>query len=62
MSANSNALKNKLVSLKFNIENIKPEIIVIQETKLKRKGKIVLDGYRTFELVRRDDGGGLLIA
>ena len=62
MSANSNSLKNKLVSLKFNIANIKPEIIVIQETKLRRKGLIVLGGYRTFETIRGDCGGGLMIA
>ena len=49
-------------SLLFNISNIKPEIIVIQETKCKRKGQITLNGYRLFELPRGDNGGGLLIA
>ena len=51
-----------MTSLLFNISNIKPEIIVIQETKSKRKGQIALNGYRLFELPRGDNGGGLLIA
>ena len=62
MSANANSLKNKLTSLKFNISILKPDIIVIQETKLKRKAQIQLKGYRLYETVRGDNGGGLLIA
>ena len=62
LSANSNSLKNKLESLKFNMAIIKPHIIVIQETKAKRKGQFDLKGYRQYETVRGDNGGGLLLA
>ena len=62
LSANSNSLKNKLDSLKFNIAVLKPHIIIIQETKLKRKSQCVLGGYKCFCTIRGDNGGGLLIA
>ena len=61
-SANSDSLKNKLTSLKFNIGQLNPHIIVIQETKFKRKSQIELKGYRCFPTIRGDSGGGLLIA
>jgi hypothetical protein len=61
-SANSNSLKNKITSLKFNIGQLNPHIIVIQETKFKRKSQIELQGYRCFQTIRGDSGGGLLIA
>ena len=62
ISANANSLKNKLLSLKFNISILKPHVIVIQESKSKRKGQIALKGYRIFELIRGDNGGGLMVA
>ena len=62
MSANANSLKNKITSLKFNIAQLHPHIIVIQETKIKRKSQIELKGYRVFPTVRGDCGGGLIIA
>ena len=62
MSANANSLKNKMISLKFNIQQLHPHIIVIQETKIKRKSQIELHGYRSYPTVRGDNGGGLLIA
>ena len=61
-SANANSLKNKMDSLKFNITSLKPHIIVIQETKLKRKSQCSLQGYKCFNTVRGDSGGGLTIA
>ena len=48
--------------MKFNIEQLKPHIIVIQETKFKKKTEINLKGYRLFPTVRGDNGGGILIA
>ena len=62
MSANVNGICNKMISLQFNIEQLKPEIIILQETKQRRKARIKLPGYRVFELIRGDNGGGLLIA
>ena len=43
-AANANSIKNKTISLKFNIDVIKPHIVIIQETKLKRKSQIEIDG------------------
>ena len=51
-----------MTSLKFNIDVLKPNIIIIQETKIKNKSLLTLDGYRCFATVRGDSGGGLLIA
>ena len=62
ISANANSLKNKLLSLKFILEQLEPHIIVIQETKIRRKSQINLQGYRCFPTVRGDSGGGILIA
>ena len=62
ISANANSLKNKIMSLKFTIEQLKPHLVVIQETKLKKKSSVKLQGYRCFDTVRGDSGGGLLVA
>ena len=61
-AANANSIKNKIDSLKFNISKIDPEVIVIQEAKLKRASQITLSGYKCFVTIRGDNGGGLLIA
>ena len=52
LSANVNSIINKKISLQFNIDQIKPEIIILQETKLKRKSQLTLLGYRVFSLIR----------
>ena len=44
------------------MEQINPHVIIIQETKLKRKSQIELHGFRCFLTVRGDDGGGILVA
>ena len=62
ISANANSLKNKIMSLKFNMDLIKPHIVVIQETKIKRKSQLHFEGYRPFATLRGDNGGGLLVA
>ena len=49
MSANANSLKNKMSSLRFNISMLKPQVVVIQETKIKRKSQIDLAGILFFE-------------
>ena len=61
IGANSNGLKAKKESL-FNIINqLKPSIITIQETKLRKPGQIRIPGYQNFERVRSGTlGGGLL--
>ena len=39
-SANANSIKNKMESLRFNISILQPQVVLIQETKLKRKSQI----------------------
>ena len=51
LSANANSLKNKMLSLQFNVELLKPDVIIIQETKIKRKSQIKLNGYRLFPIL-----------
>ena len=51
-----------MLSLKFNIELLKPQVIVIQETKFKRKSQFNVSGFRSFPTIRGDSGGGLLIS
>ena len=62
MSANVNGIKNKMLSLQFNVEQLHPDVIILQEAKLRRKSQINLPGYRIFTTIRGDQGGGLLIA
>ena len=61
-SANANSIKNKLDSLRFIISTINPDVIAIQETKLKRKTQVSLPGFKCFPTLRGDNGGGVLIA
>ena len=49
-------------SLKFNIDMIKPHVVIIQETKLRRKSQATFKGYTPFPTIRGDSGGGILIA
>ena len=51
-----------MLSFKFIMEQLKPHVVVIQETKLKRKSQFKIDGYTTFPTVRGDSGGGLLVS
>ena len=60
---NANGLKAKIRSLKTNIEYFKkPSWITIQETKLRQKNLIKIEGYRIFEKQRIGFGGGVLTA
>ena len=61
-SSNANGLKGKLESLKNNINQFQPSCIMVQESKLRNKGSIKLNGYQTFELNRNGMGGGLFTA
>ena len=60
---NAAGLLNKLESFYRNIENFKPGVYFIQESKCKRKNKVKHDEYIMFELIRKHNaGGGLLTA
>ena len=48
--------------MKNSINQFKPGCILIQESKLRNKGSLKLDGYQIFELNRIGMGGGLFTA
>ena len=63
LGVNSGGLRLKLMTFKKVLCDLKPSIFFIEETKYKDVGKIKLENYMIFELVRqsRDGGGGLAI-
>ena len=54
MGANSAGLSSKKKSFESIIDNRKPSIFFLQETKMKRQGKIKIEGYQIYELVRSE--------
>ena len=61
--SNCNGLKAKLDSLKNVIQIFnRPSCLTLQETKLRKSGRIQLAGYQIFQLNRVGFGGGLLTA
>ena len=63
LGSNANGIHGKLDSLRNNINIFqRPTCINIQETKMRFKGIIRLEGYQIFENVRSGFGGGLLTA
>ena len=64
LGVNAAGLKSKMLTFKKVLENLNPSIAFIEETKYKEEGKLKLDNYMIFELVResKDGGGGLAIA
>ena len=62
MGVNSAGLSSKLTTFRKVISELKPSVFFIQETKFKTEGKLKLENYTIFELVRKSkDGGGLAI-
>ena len=63
IGTNAAGLLNKKESFLRLIKKFEPAVIFIQETKARRKNKIKLRDYVTFEHLRKDkNGGGLLTA
>ena len=55
-------MKQKFLIFKKVISELKPSVFFIEESKSKSEGKIKLDNYVVFEMVRDSkDGGGLAI-
>ena len=55
-------MKQKFLTFKKVISELKPSVFFIEESKSKSEGKIKLDNYVVFEMVRDSkDGGGLAI-
>ena len=63
-SANCTGLKNgKLVSLNAEVRNIQANIVTLQETHFKQKGKIKMDKqFVIFKAIRNKKGGGTALA
>ena len=62
LGSNANGLLGKQESLKSIINEFKPSIITIQESKTHKQGFIKIKGYQVFEKVRTGLEGGLLTA
>ena len=61
VGVNSNGISSKLKSLDHIISELSPSIICLQETKMRKVGRIKgknMSKYTTFELVRQHSGGG----
>ena len=52
----------KLKSLKAALRQTNANLVTLQETHSKRKGKILIDDHIVFEAIRKAKGGGTLIA
>ena len=59
--ANANGLKNKVESLKSNINKLKIGIFTVQETNFVKKGKLKVEGFEIFESIRKKSGGGTIL-
>lgn len=64
LGVNAAGLKSKIFTFKKVLDSLNPSVVFIEETKYKEEGKLKLDNYIIFELVREsgDGGGGLAIA
>lgn len=58
LSANLRGAKSKLSSIKEVICELKPDILALQETHLKEKEKILIEGYKWIEGNRNKQSGG----
>ena len=62
IGVNANGISSKLESLNHIFMELKPSVICLQETKLRKMGKLKFNGYIVFESIRKNSqGGGLAI-
>ena len=62
MGINAAGISSKLSSFKNVLRQLKPAIFFVEETKLKRQGKLKMKNYEVYELNRKDkNGGGIAI-
>ena len=62
-STNAAGLVNgKVESLRSEVLNMKANLITVQETHFRKKGKFQIPNFITFESIRSKKGGGTLIA
>ena len=59
---NANGLKSKLRTFKNVLAKLKPSVFFVEESKYKDAGKLKVENYVIFELIRENkDGGGLAL-
>ena len=62
LGVNSAGLRSKLTTFRKVLFDLQPSVFFIEETKYKDEGKLKLDNYVIFELLRKDkEGGGLAL-
>ena len=63
MGVNSAGLGSKMNTFKKVMRELKPSVFFVEETKFKDAGKLKIDNFHIYELVRenRDGGGGLAL-
>ena len=63
LGVNAAGLRSKLLTFKKVLQDLKPSVFFIEETKLKDVGRIKLENYITFEKPRKSrvNGGGVAI-
>ena len=61
VGTNANGIVSKLDSLALVVKELNPAVIILQETKVNRKGQDSLPSYEIFELIRESDSGGSLL-
>jgi hypothetical protein len=62
VGVNAAGLRSKLTTFKKVVTELKPSVFFIEETKHKEAGKLKLENYVIFELIRKSkDGGGLAL-
>ena len=57
LGTNSNGLRTKKESLYKAINELKPSVVTVQETKYKNAGSIKIPGYQIFEKLRNNRNG-----
>ena len=60
-SCNAAGLHGKIPSLKSELVGNNVAVFTIQETHYSKEGKINIDGYETFEAIRKKDKGGTVL-
>ena len=61
LTANAAGLKQKVPSLKSELEHLKCGIFTLQETHYKKKGHLKIEGWNIFEAIRKKEFGGTMI-
>ena len=61
LGSNINGMNSKKESLFHAINEFKPRVLTLQETKVKKAGSIKIPGYQIFEKLRNGKGGGGLL-